>query len=86
MPWYEDAGCRNPCGMEPMGCPNCQERGVKGDFDEREDLEENDEYDEREDLEENDDDDDEREDLEENDYYDQREDLETPLGDELGGE
>lgn len=58
MPWYEDAGCRNPCGMEPIGCASCQEIGEGGDvsfgfddYDEREDLEENDDYDEREDLE-----------------------------------
>jgi hypothetical protein len=23
----EDAGCNKPCGMEPMGCATCAERG-----------------------------------------------------------
>ena len=25
--WPEDAGCRFPCGQEPMGCPSCPELG-----------------------------------------------------------
>lgn len=24
---YEDAGCAYPCGMEPMGCPGCEDLG-----------------------------------------------------------
>jgi len=29
-PMYEDAGCVNPCGEEPMGCARCPERGNTG--------------------------------------------------------
>lgn len=30
MTRYEDAGCVNPCGMEPMGCRTCPELGNTG--------------------------------------------------------
>lgn len=29
-PFNEDAGCANPCGQEPMGCPGCPELGNTG--------------------------------------------------------
>jgi hypothetical protein len=27
---YEDSGCANPCGEEPMGCRGCPEFGNNG--------------------------------------------------------
>ena len=30
MAFNEDAGCANPCGEEPMGCPRCPELGNTG--------------------------------------------------------